>query len=533
MRLTARVHNPRRYLYLGFFVILVVIALILLMLHDFMWFLVVLLPLMALAAYDMLQTKKTIPRNFPVLGRLRYIMEFFRPEVHQYFVAGDQAERPFNREVRDVVYRRAKNINDTIPFGTEKPLYDPGAEWVNHSLSPIHHLDVDSRVTIGSPACKQPYSASRLNISAMSFGALSDRAILALNKGAKIGQFLHNTGEGGLSDYHLEGGGDLTWQIGTGYFGCRTKKGEFDPEQFATKANLPNVKMIELKLSQGAKPGHGGVLPAVKVTEEISRIRGVPMGEDVLSPPAHSAFSTPEELLRFIDTLRQLSGGKPVGFKLCIGNKREFMSICKAMLSTKIVPDFITVDGAEGGTGASPMEFTDFVGTPLREGLVFVHNCLIGINLRDKIRVFASAKVATGFDMITKLALGADVCNAARSMMLSMGCIQSQQCNLNTCPTGIATQQKRLKYGLVVDEKKIRVAHYHGQTIQSFLTLVAAMGIKHPGEIIPAHIMRRIDQQTIKSYAEIYEWLTPGALLAKQLPVSFAKAWQSASSGVF
>ena len=528
-----REYNPRRFLYMGFSVVLIIIALFLLMLNDFAWFLLVIIPLAALAIYDLTQRKKTIPRNFPVLGRIRYIMEFFRPEIHQYFIAGDQAERPFNREVRDVIYQRAKNIADTIPFGTEKDVYEPGAEWINHSLAPTHCHDIDPRIKIGTTQCKQPYSASRLNISAMSFGALSDHAVLALNKGAKIGEFLHNTGEGGLSDHHLAGGGDITWQIGTGYFGCRTHEGQFDDEKFGIKAKLPNVKMIEIKLSQGAKPAHGGILPAVKVTEEISRIRGVPMGEDVISPPAHSAFSTPEGLLKFVDKLRKLSDGKPVGFKLCIGNRREFMGICKAMLSTKILPDFITVDGAEGGTGASPMEFTDFVGTPLREGLVFVNNCLLGINLRDKIKVFASGKVATGFDIVTKLALGADLCNAARSMMLSLGCIQSQQCNLNTCPTGITTQRKRLKYGLVVDEKKIRVAHFHNRTIHSFLELVGAMGLKHPNDITPHHIMRRIDRNTVKSYADVFEFLEPSALLKDKIPTSFAQDWKLASAKSF
>ena len=528
-----RAYNPRRILYMGFFVVLLFVALVLLMLHDLVWFSVLAVPLCVLAMFDITQTRKTIPRNFPVLGRLRYLMEFFRPEVHQYFVAGDQSERPFNREVRDVVYRRAKNTIDTLAFGTEKDLYSIGTEWINQSLAPTHHLDIDPRITIGTKACKQPYSASRLNISAMSFGALSERAVLALNKGAKIGNFIHNTGEGGLSDHHLAGGGDLTWQIGTGYFGCRNVDGQFDEKKFAANAKLPTVKTIEIKLSQGAKPAHGGILPACKVTEEISRVRGVPMGEDVVSPPAHSAFSTPEGLLKFVQKLRKLSGGKPVGFKLCLGKKSEFMAICKAMLSTKILPDFITVDGAEGGSGASPVEFTDFVGTPLREGLLYVHNCLVGVNVRDQIKVIASGKIASGFDMVTKIALGADICNSARAMLLSLGCIQSQQCNLDTCPTGITTQRKRLQYGLVVDQKKIRVAQYHQHTEDSFLDLVKAMGLKHPSEITPDLVMHRVDNDTVQSYAQMYDFLAPGDLLKAKVPEDYAKDWKKASAKSF
>ncbi len=328
---------------------------------------------------------------------------------------------------------------------------------------------MEPRITVGGPQCKQPYSASRLNISAMSFGALSKNAILALNKGAKISGFAHNTGEGGLSQYHLEGGGDITWQIGTGYFGCRDAEGNFDADLFAEKAQHEHVKMIEIKLSQGAKPSHGGILPAEKLTKEIAEIRHVPMGQDVFSPPAHTAFSTPKGLMEYVQQLRDLSGGKPVGFKLCVGRRVEFLSICKAMLETKILPDFITVDGAEGGTGAAPLEYSNYVGTPLNDGLIFVHNALIGVGLRDDIRVICSGKVATGFDMVTKIALGADMCNAARAMMMSLGCIQSRQCNINTCPTGVATQNPRLMRGLVVDQKKYRVANFHDGTMKSFL----------------------------------------------------------------
>ena len=403
-----------------------------------------------------------------------------------------------------------------------------GYEWVLHSLAPKHVSEVEPRITVGGPDCKQPYSASRLNISAMSFGALSHNAVLALNKGAKIGGFYQNTGEGGLSKYHLEGGGDIVFQVGTGYFGCRSQSGDFDAEKFKEKAAHEQVKMIEIKLSQGAKPSHGGILPAVKLTQEIADIRGVPMGHDVLSPPAHTAFDSPKGLLGFVKQLRELSHGKPVGFKLALGRRSEFLGICKAMVETKILPDFITVDGAEGGTGAAPLEYTHHVGTPLRDALIYVHNALVGIGVRDKIRLIASGKVASGFDMVEKLALGADMCNAARAMMMSVGCIQSRQCNTNACPTGVATQNKRLYKALDVDDKKVRVANFHEETTHAFMELIGAMGLENPSDLNPAHVMRRVAQDDVRPYSEIYEYLKPGALLKDKLPKSFEAEWKLA-----
>ena len=481
----------------------------------------------------MVQKEHSILRNFPVLGHIRFILEFFRPEIQQYFIADDESERPYDRETRTIIYERAKNTRDTVPFGTERDILQEGYEWILHSMTPVHADKVTERVTIGGPDCKKPYSASRLNISAMSFGALSANAILALNKGAKLGGFAHNTGEGGLSDYHLAGGGDVIFQLGTAYFGCRDKEGNFDPKEFAVEANRDNVKMIEIKVSQGAKPSHGGILPAAKLTEEIARIRKVEMGSDVMSPLAHTAFSTPIELTQFIKQLRELTGGKPIGFKLCVGRKEQFLGICKAMLKTGILPDFITVDGAEGGTGAAPLEYTNHVGTPLQDGLVFVHNALVGCGLRDKIRIIASGKVSTGFCLISKLALGADACNAARAFMMSTGCIQSRQCNANTCPTGVATQNKRLQRGLVIDEKKFRVAHYHTNTIHAFKELVGAMGLSDPTDIHPEHVMRRVGQNKVQSFAEIYNYLTPGALLGETIPADYATYWQRASADQF
>ena len=366
----------------------------------------------------------------------------------------------------------------------------------------------------------------------MSFGALSANAIMALNKGAKMGGFAHNTGEGGLSPYHLQGG-DLVFQIGTAYFGCRNAEGHFDPEVFAKEANRDEVKMIEIKLSQGAKPSHGGILPAAKLTPEIAAIRKIPMGQDAVSPAAHSTFNSPIGLLNFVKELRDLSGGKPVGFKLCIGRKDEFLGICKAMLETNILPDFITVDGAEGGTGAAPLEFTNHVGEPLETGLVFVHNALVGTLLRDKIRIICSAKIATGFDLVEKIALGADMCNSGRAMMMAVGCVQSKQCNANTCPTGVATQNTRLQRGLVVEEKQYRAANYHKNTMRSFCEIVGAMGLTNPSELKPDFIMRRISDECIKPFSDIHKYLEPGQLLGQHIPESFKKYWDLANTGKF
>jgi len=398
----------------------------------------IIVPYILLGLYD-INSNHNILRNYPVIGHFRYMMEFIRPEIQQYFIASNQSGRPYNREQRSLVYQRAKQVVDTLPFGTQHDITAVGYEFAAHSLAPKKVDEDTAYVTVGGPDCKQPYKASRLNISAMSFGALGQSAVLAMNLGAKLGGFAQDTGEGGLTPYHLKHGADIIWEIGTGYFGCRTKDGKFDAEQFAEKANLPEVKMIEIKLSQGAKPSHGGILPAAKITDEISEIRGVPKGQDCVSPPAHTTFSTPKGLLEFVQQLRELTHGKPVGFKLCIGKRSDFMGICKAMLETNITPDFITVDGAEGGTGAAPVEFINRLGIPINEAISFVHNCLVGINMRDKIRLIASGKVATGFDMVKQIALGADMCNAARAFMFSVGCIQAVRCHENTCPTGVTT----------------------------------------------------------------------------------------------
>jgi len=408
------------------FIVLVAATLILqitfaLIYPSSLWSFLFTLPIIIIGFYDYFQTRHAIRRNFPIIGHFRYLLETIRPEIQQYFIESDTSGRPFDRSQRSLIYQRAKNVRDTVPFGTLHDVYEVGYEWFNHSINSLHLHQGDLRVTVGGPECTQPYSASIFNISAMSFGSLSKNAVLALSGGAKINNFAHNTGEGGISPYHLEGGGDLIWQIGTGYFGCRTSDGHFNPDTFAERASHPHVKMIEIKLSQGAKPGHGGILPAAKVTPEIAAIRDVPMGEDILSPPYHSVFSTPIGLLEFVDKLRKLSGGKPIGFKLCIGKRREFLAICKAMIETGITPDFIAVDGGEGGTGAAPLEFTNRMGAPLIESLIFVHNSLVGYGLRDQIRIIASGKVTSGYSMVKRLALGADICYSARAMMMGRG----------------------------------------------------------------------------------------------------------------
>lgn len=501
--------------------------------HVALWLTLPWLVFVALGVYDLAQTKHTIRRNFPVAGRLRYLFEAFRPELQQYFVESNSSGRPFSRQQRSLVYQRAKNEVDTLPFGTEEDVYAVGYEWMNHSLCAIHPPDQPPRVRIGGPACTQPYDAAVLNVSAMSYGALSRNAILALNRGAKLGGFYHNTGEGGLSPHHLEGGGDICWQVGTGYFGCRDEHGNFDPVRFADKAKNPVIKLIELKLSQGAKPGHGGILPARKVTKEISEIRHVPMGQDVLSPPTHTEFKTPEGLCRFIGRLRELSGGKPVGFKLCLGKRREFLAICKAMLTTGIAPDFITVDGGEGGTGAAPLEFSNVLGTPLDEALIFIHNALVGVGLRQRIRIIASGRVISGFDLAHKIAIGADLCNSARAMMFALGCIQAQKCNTNECPTGVATQDPSLVRGLVVEDKAVRVRNYQHNTVRALSELLAASGMAAPSELRPWHILRRVSPTEVRHYGEMYEYLEPGALLNDAVPPSFSRAWNAAKASSF
>ena len=498
------------------------------------WLLVVVAPIIVLGLYDMIQTRSTIPRIFPVIGRLRYLFESIRPEIQQYFVESDINGIPVNREFRALVYQRAKGVRDTRPFGTLFDVYRAGYEWTNQSLSPKPMPEEMPTIKFGGKDCTQPYVASHLNISAMSYGALSKNAIHALNAGAKKGGFYHNTGEGGISPYHIAGGGDLVWQIGTGYFACRTPEGNFSPELFKEKASLEQIKMIEIKLSQGAKPGHGGILPASKLTEEIAQIRHVPMGHDVVSPPAHTVFSNPVGLLKFIKQLRELSGGKPVGFKLCIGYKGEFLSICKAMLETKIYPDFITVDGGEGGTGAAPVELTNSVGTPLRDGLSFVNNALIGIGIRDQIRIIASGKIFSAFHLLRVLALGADTVNSARGMMFALGCIQSRQCNSNTCPTGIATHDPSRYKQLNIKDKARRVANYHKTTIHSLMEMVTSMGLTNPSQVKACHIQRRVNSATIEDYSELYYWIDEGSLLSEEsLPEHWKKDWNLADANTW
>jgi glutamate synthase domain-containing protein 2 len=497
-------------------------------LHAY-WLFVIIIPLIALGIYDMMQIKHTLLRLYPVIGHIRYLFEMIRPEIQQYFVENDTDGQPVNREFRALVYQRAKGQRDTRPFGTVFDVYRNGYEWIDHSLAPKPLTTKNPRVRFGGPDCTQPYDASPLNISAMSFGALSQNAIMALNKGAKIGGFAHNTGEGGLSPHHLKHGGDLVWQIGTGYFGCRNADGGFDDELFKTKASNDVVKMIEIKLSQGAKPGHGGILPAVKLTQEIADIRHVPMGQDVVSPAAHSAFSTPVGLLEFVAKLRKLSGGKPVGFKLCIGRKSEFLAICKAMIETGITPDFITVDGGEGGTGAAPVEMTNSVGMPLRDGLIFVNNALIGTGLRDRIRIIASGKSISAFHALRLLALGADTINAARAMMFALGCLQARHCNQDTCPTGIATQDPARYKALNVDIKADRVANYQRLMIENLMELIGAAGLDRLDELRPWHINHRVSGTTVKNYAELYPSITAESLLSvTDMPESLQQDWQRA-----
>jgi glutamate synthase domain-containing protein 2 len=473
------------------------------------------IPIIYIGVVDILQTRQSIRINFPVLGRLRYVFEDLRPKIQQYFVENDTDGAPINRNERSVIYQRAKKQIDTIPFGTQLDVYAEGYEWMTHSIAPkdFHKMNHHPRVRFGGKECTQPYEMSVLNISAMSFGSLSKNAVLALNEGAKIGSFAHNTGEGGLSPYHLEPGGDVIWQIGTGYFGARTEDGKFSEEAFQINATKPNVKMIEIKLSQGAKPGHGGILPGKKNTPEIAAIRLVKPGTTVFSPPFHSAFSTPIELILFIQKLRKLSGGKPVGFKLCIGRKSEFLSICKAMVQLNTYPDFITIDGGEGGTGAAPPEFTNSVGMPLLDALAFADNSLRGFGIRQELRLEASGKILTGFHMLRAMALGADTCSSARAMMMALGCIQALECNKNTCPTGVATQDPYFMKGLVVEDKKTRVANYHKNTVESFVELMGAAGLSSPEQINRSHVYRRVFMNLVKTYEEIYPTIPEGCLL--------------------
>ena len=494
------------------------------------------LALVGLGLYDICQTRRSILRNYPIIGHLRFMLEFIRPEVRQYFIESDNEATPFSRAQRSLVYQRAKGEPDKRPFGTQLDVHAEGYEWINHSVAPTRLESHDFRVLVGAD-CAQPYSMSVFNISAMSFGALSANAILALNAGAQRGRFAHDTGEGSISVHHRVHGGDLIWEIGSGYFGCRQADGSFDAEKFAQNARLPQVKLIEIKLSQGAKPGHGGVLPGPKVTAEIAAARGVPVGVDCVSPAAHSAFSNPVELMQFVARLRELSGGKPIGFKLCIGHPWEWFAIVKAMQLTAITPDFIVVDGAEGGTGAAPLEFTDHVGSPLQEGLMLVHNTLRGVNLRHRVKIGCAGKVVSAFDMARLMALGADWCNSARGFMFALGCIQAQHCHTGACPTGVTTQDPLRQQSLVVTDKTQRVVNFHQQTLHALKELVQAAGLQHPSNITAHHIVRRGKDHRVRSLAQtVLSQIPDGALLEANidaLPQIYQQAWPLADAHRF
>lgn len=504
---------------------LVAVAAIFLSPH-FLWAYILILPLFGLGVVDMLQPKHSIRRTHPLLGRLRYVMEGMRPGIQQYFIESDLNGKPFNRRKRSLVYQRAKKTNETVPFGTQLDTYEEGYEWMVHSSYPrdSHHLDQDPRVNVGGSECKHPYALSIFNISAMSFGSLSKNAVMAMNKGAKKGGFAHNTGEGGVSPYHKQEGGDLIWQIGTGYFGCRAQDGNFDAERYVETVSHPSIKMVELKLSQGAKPGHGGILPAAKNSKEIAAIRGVEPGTDVLSPPFHKAFDGPEAMMRFIKQLRDLSGGKPIGFKLCIGSEKEFYEMCKAMIKTGIKPDFITIDGGEGGTGAAPVEFSDSLGMPLRDGLSFAIDTLRGFDLKKDIVVIAAGKISCAFDIVKTIALGADACYSARAMMMAVGCIQALECHTNKCPTGVATQDLQLMKGLDITDKGERIYNYHKKTVHTVVELLAAAGLTSTSELRRKHVFRRTSMSCVKRYDQLYPEIPIGCLLhTDEIPEIYKK----------
>jgi glutamate synthase domain-containing protein 2 len=478
-------------------------------------------------------SKHNVLRNYPILGHLRYMLEFVRPELRQYFFESEQSGRPFNREQRTLIHTRADGGTDTSPFGTQRDMEDAGFDFILHSIAP-QTVDADyARIKIGGPQCSQPYNSSRLNISAMSFGSLSGNAIAAMNKGAKLGGFAQDTGEGAISPYHREHGGDIIWEIASAYFGCRNKDGSFNADEFQQKARTEQVKMIEIKISQGAKPGHGGLLPGAKVNQEIAETREIEVGKDCQSPAQHPEFSTPIELMQFVARLRELCGGKPTGFKLCLGKRDEFMGVCKAMLETNILPDFITVDGAEGGTGAAPAEFEDFIGTYINEALPFVHNCLTGIGKRDEIVVIASGKVALGFDMAVKIALGANMCNAARPFMFSVGCIQAMRCHTNTCPTGVTTQDPARTKSLDVAAKALRVRNFHDATIKSFLDITGAIGLDSPEQLKPEYIYHRLESGPAITYRDMHPAVGSGDFLNDKIPDAYASDWGRASAERF
>lgn len=488
--------------------------------------------LFILGSIDMIQNRHTIKKTYPLVGRFRYLFEELRPKMYQYFIESDTDGKPIHRVDRSTIYQRSKKQLETIPFGTQLDLYDEGYEWMCHSVSPkaFETLAQDPRVTVGNKDCKQPYSASILNISAMSYGSLSSKAVESFNGGAKIGNFAHNTGEGGISPYHLKYGGDLIWQVGTGYFGCRDEEGNFNPELFAEKTKIPNVKMIELKISQGAKPGHGGILPASKNSEEIAKIRHVKPHVKIASPVFHSAFDNPSEMVQFIGKLRELSDGKPIGFKLCIGHKSEFISICQAMVKHNIFPDFITVDGGEGGTGAAPPEFSNYLGAPMLDGLAFVNNILNGLDIKKHIKIFASGKITSAFHIARAMALGADACYSARGMMMSIGCIQSLLCNTNRCPTGITTHDPKLTKGLNVEDKKVRCANYHEGAIKAFVEMLGASGLDDMKNITRSHIYRRVSLNEMLTYEEIFPSIKVGSLLSGEVADKYK--WDFAHSDI-
>jgi glutamate synthase domain-containing protein 2 len=501
---------------------------------DWLWPALIFGVLSLVGVYDLIQKRKSVLRNYPVIAHLRYFLESIGPEIRQYFIEADNDERPFSRQQRSIVYQRSKNALDKRPFGTQLDVYADKYEWINHSLAPTDLGSHDFRITIGEGR-GQPYSASVFNISAMSFGSLSANAVRALNEGARRGNFFQDTGEGSISQYHRENGGDLVWEIGSGYFGCRGPDGSFNEEKFVENARTAQVKMIEIKLSQGAKPGHGGVLPGVKVSPEIAAARGVPIGVDCISPARHSAFSTPVELLQFVDRLRRLSGGKPTGFKLAVGHPWEWFGIAKAMHETGVLPDFIVVDGGEGGTGAAPLEFTDHVGAPLREALLLVHNTLVGLNLRQHIRIGAAGKVITAFDIARTLALGADWCNAERGYMFALGCIQSLSCHTDRCPTGVTTQNQTRQKALVPEDKATRVFRFHENTLIALRELIQAAGLNHPDELGPEHIIRRVSSTEVRSLAVLHRFARPGELLDGEVPdhPAFKVFWADSRSDSF
>ena len=496
------------------------------------WGLAIALPLTLVGTWDLLQRRHTLLRNYPIVGHLRWMLEAIRPQVQQYFITDDLHGAPFNREQRSLIYARAKGDNDFEPFGTEVDVRQVGFEWINHAIVPAEPGEEAPRVHVGTDQCRLPYAASLLNISAMSFGALGANAIRALNAGARQGEFAHDTGEGGISVHHRQGG-DLIWELGSGYFGCRSEKGTFDEGRFREQATDPQVRMVEIKLSQGAKAGHGGILPGSKVSAEIAAARGVLPGEDCVSPARHGAFATPVELLEFAARLRNASGGKPVGIKLCVGHPWEFLAVCKAMLESGILLDFVVVDGKEGGTGAAPEEFSDSIGTPLREGLLFVRNALVGSGLKDRVRIGASGKIVTGFDMARALALGADWCNAARPFMFALGCVQSRRCHTDTCPTGVATQDRLRQRGLVVADKRERVARYHAQSVRSLVDLVAAAGLESPAALGPQHVWRRVSTSETATFAALYTLLEPGELCGGARDPWYADQWHRARPDTF